>query len=192
MVVSKTSWHRILPDFPVETVEEAPALHVRQKSMLSKARVSPDMKLLLYCHYSQISSSCHEEEQPRVKSCLQISGIGITAEVVVPNNRLSVPIVIYRAYQPISGYFIVNADSPSWRSISNFSSLTTCAWRGPLSRALSSFAIDSSSPWASPSTWRPLLVEETFVSRKVVSWGKIRTAAQSSETKIVPFHCLYS
>jgi hypothetical protein len=44
------------------------------------------------------------------------------------------------------------SSSPSWRSISDFSSFTTCARRGPRSTSFRSFWTDSSLPWASPST----------------------------------------
>lgn len=46
-----------------------------------------------------------------------------------------------------------NPCSPSRRSISSFSSLTTCASRGPLFSSLTRVAMASSVPWASPWTY---------------------------------------
>lgn len=57
------------------------------------------------------------------------------------------------ASYPDSEVFInPNSTSPSFGAISFFSSLTTCAWRGPLLMSFRNFCRDSSVPWASPST----------------------------------------
>lgn len=59
-----------------------------------------------------------------------------------------------------------NSTSPSFGAISFFSSLTTCAWRGPLLMSLRNFCRESSVPWASPSTCMVLV----WVSYLILTW----------------------